>query len=95
MEKGAKIESKDHQGSTPLICAAIYGHCEVVEILLAKGVNIKSKGDEESTPLHCAAMNGHLEVVKLLLAKGGIRNAPPRMEILLLIMLLEVNTWIL
>ncbi|MCJ7449416.1 MAG: ankyrin repeat domain-containing protein [Bacteroidales bacterium] len=62
-------------GYMALHVAAIEGHTDVVELLLASGADINrpSASDESgrSTPLHCAAYYGQLDVVQLLLSKGA------------------------
>jgi ankyrin repeat protein len=66
-------ESYDTEGSpTALICAARYGHLEVVKLLLEKGANIEAHTwGQPATALSWAAANGHTAIVKLLLEKGA------------------------
>lgn len=59
------------EGATLLHIAAMLGHKNVAEILLAKGIDINSKTESGETPLHTAADVGRKEVVELLLAKGA------------------------
>jgi hypothetical protein len=61
----------DHFRYTPLICAAKYGHVEVVRVLLEGGVKVEGSDAIRSTALHYAAMYGHLEVCRLLLDRGA------------------------
>jgi ankyrin repeat protein len=56
---------------TPLIYAAIFGHVEVVRVLLEGGADVESANAYRSTALHQAAWNGHLEVCRLLLDWGA------------------------
>jgi ankyrin repeat protein len=56
---------------TPLIYAAIFGHVEVVRVLLEGGANVESANAYQSTALHQAAWNGHLDVCRLLLDRGA------------------------
>ena len=73
LEKGAKADSKDHDGRTPLSWAAESGHEAIVKLLLAReGVDADSKDRYSRTPLSCAARNGHEGIVKLLLAREGV-----------------------
>jgi ankyrin repeat protein len=52
--------------------AAVYGHREVVKLLLEKGADLEAKDPKSGrTPLSWAASNGHEAVVKLLLEKGA------------------------
>ena len=71
LEKGAKVESKDKYGQTPLYWAVGNGHKAVVKLLLEKGVELESKEEHGWMPLLGAATNGHETVVKLLLEKGA------------------------
>ena len=63
---------------TPLHYAAIKGHKEVVELLIAAGADVNAKDIDEWTPLHRAADAGHKEVAELLIAKGALVNAKDR-----------------
>ena len=57
----------DKWGGTPLHTAALYGHLEVVRLIL-DSVEDKNPVDNRGlTPLHHAAREGYLEVVHLLL----------------------------
>lgn len=58
--------------NTPLICAAKYGHLDVVKLLIAHGANISHKNREGDTPVSMAARYGHLEILKYLIAYGAI-----------------------
>jgi ankyrin repeat protein len=65
----------DTNGCTPLHVAAITGHKEVAELLLAKGAKVNTKGDRGNTPLHWAAQQGYAEIVALLLTQGADINS--------------------
>jgi ankyrin repeat protein len=69
------VFSKDNDGRTPLHAAAMTGHKDVAELLLAKGADVNARDNHGGTPLHAAAMTGHKDVVELLLAKGANINA--------------------
>ncbi len=59
--------------------AALYGHLEVVELLLTlPGIQVNGVSDVPSrdwygTPLHAAAQGGHVEIVKQLLRVKDIQ----------------------
>ena len=73
LEKGAKADSKDNDGRTPLSYAAQSGHEAIVKLLLTReGVDADLKGNDGQTPLSCAAQSGHEAIVKLLLAREGV-----------------------
>ena len=61
---------------TPLLFAAVYGHKEVVKLLIAEGANVNVKGAfDEWTPLQLAASEGYKEIVELLISNGADVNA--------------------
>lgn len=76
-EKPQDLDVADPAGNTPLQCASLNGHVEVVKLLLDAGCNLHCVNNVKDSPLLDAVENGHLEVVKLLLAAGAnpkIRN---------------------
>jgi ankyrin repeat protein len=62
------VSSKDESGWTILHWAAIEGHKDIAELLLAKGASVNAKSNDGRTPLHMAAEWGQKDVVELLLA---------------------------
>ena len=76
IDKGANVNARDDTATTPLHNAAIGGHNEIVELLIAKGADVNSKGlGGVNTPLHNAIMKRHKEIVELLIANGADVNA--------------------
>ncbi|KAF5696281.1 ankyrin repeat domain-containing protein, partial [Fusarium mundagurra] len=69
LEKGAKTESKDMLGQTPLSVAAWNGHEAIIRQLLEKGADVESEDKSGRMPLWWAAENGHEAVVQLLQPK--------------------------
>jgi ankyrin repeat protein len=67
--------SKDTAGLTPLHRAALRGHKDVAEFLLAHKADVNAKDDFGATPLLCAALRGYTDVVELLLANKAEVNA--------------------
>ena len=61
-------------GLTPLHVAALDGHKEIAELLIAEGAYVNAK-NKRGTPLHYAALSGHMEIVELLIAEGADVNA--------------------
>ena len=49
----------------------VFGHKEVVELLIAKGADVNAKGDGGTTPLDRAIINDETENADLLRKHGG------------------------
>ena len=62
------VFGKDDRGDTALHWAALNGHKDVVELLLANKAELDAKNNSGDTPLHWAAQEGHKDVAELLLA---------------------------
>jgi len=69
------VNAKDPRGTTPLHGAALRGHKEIAELLIAKGVDVNAKNAQGWTALHWAAHYGREEIAELLIAKGVDVNA--------------------
>jgi len=84
---GMDVDARSKQDKTPLHLAAMVGHKEIAELLIAKGADVNAKGDlvghtplqVVATPLFIALIQRHKEVVELLIAKGADVNAKNRM----------------
>ncbi|TGO30374.1 hypothetical protein BPAE_0006g01150 [Botrytis paeoniae] len=62
----------DNNSDSILCCAVIYGHKNIVKLLIDSGADIEMKsGKEEQTPLSRAASEGNLEIIELLLNHGA------------------------
>ena len=55
-------------GGTPLTFAAIEGHKEIVELLIAKGADVNAK---RGAPLNAAIITKHTEIAELLRKHGA------------------------
>ena len=69
LSKGAKLESVDQEGKTPLMWAATKGNLEIVKLLLAKGADITKTSKEGKTALNYAMANGHIKITTILTEK--------------------------
>ena len=73
---GTDVNAKaDENGWTPLHGAALSGHKEIAELLIAEGADVNADDGGGGTPLHRAAAAGHREIAELLIAKGVDVNA--------------------
>ena len=58
--------ARDTEGRQCVAIAAMHGHAEVVETLIAHGVPYVNTDLDGRTPLHWAALNGHLHVCEAI-----------------------------
>ena len=75
LEKGADVNSKGYNGTTPLYQASFRGNAEIANMLITKGADVDFKTDRGFTPLYVAAQEGHAELVQRLLAAGAGINS--------------------
>ncbi|MGA9629764.1 MAG: ankyrin repeat domain-containing protein, partial [Candidatus Rickettsiella isopodorum] len=76
VEAGARIDSKNLDGSTPLHLAAQYGYLNIVKYLLKKRSHLEIKDKIiGNTPLHLAILYDHFDIVKYLFESGADLNA--------------------
>jgi uncharacterized protein len=71
VSKGAKLESRDDQGTTPLMSASWAGNDDIVKFLLSKGANVAAKDNEGRSSLYWARLRNHPSTVRILLEKGA------------------------
>jgi hypothetical protein len=68
--KGADVNAKDFQNSTPLF-AASQGYDEIVELLIGSGADVNQKDTVGSRPLDDAVRRGHKAIVEMLISAGA------------------------
>ncbi|XP_063702436.1 ankyrin repeat domain-containing protein 39 [Culicoides brevitarsis] len=69
LEAGADVNAQTNGGATPLHRAALWGHTEILKMLLSiRGIRIDVKNEDGQNPLHRAAEGNHIEACRLLLA---------------------------
>ncbi|XP_050357480.1 protein fem-1 homolog A [Nymphalis io] len=61
---------------TPLWCAAVAGHMQVLRLLADAGADIDAGSDSGSTPVRSACFMTHLDVVKFLVERGADIHRP-------------------
>ncbi|XP_067676346.1 serine/threonine-protein phosphatase 6 regulatory ankyrin repeat subunit A-like [Haliotis asinina] len=63
------INGRVRCGRTPVMLAAVNGHKEIMELLVAKGANVTLTDKNGNTILHRACRGGDIEVVKYIVSK--------------------------
>lgn len=74
-KRGANVNVKADDGSTPLIIASHRGHGNLVFALLEKDVELEAKDSLDETALIKAAETGQVEIVRALIKRGANLNA--------------------
>jgi ankyrin repeat protein len=62
LDHRADINAIKRDGLTPIHCACVRGHIDIVQLLINRGATIKSKSKFGRTPLHEAAASGNFQV---------------------------------
>ncbi|XP_074035127.1 transient receptor potential cation channel A1 [Leptinotarsa decemlineata] len=73
-EKVSSLQSCDIQKMTPLHCAAMFDHHEIVEYLIQEGADINAMDKEKRSPLLLAASRGCWRTVHTLIRLGANIN---------------------
>ena len=71
-EDGADVNQADKDGWTPLYCASINGHTEVVRLLLHAGADFNQANKNGRTPLNSASAYGHTDTTAFLVFHGAV-----------------------
>ena len=71
LAKGAKVDTRNSKGETPLLIAAQLGYDEGVELLLNHGASIDLANGNGETALILATQNDNVPLVRLLLENGA------------------------
>lgn len=78
IEKGAKVNTTDYSGNTPLM---MYLHfhaknpdIEVVKLFIEKGANVNARDSRSETALTMTLSGNNPEIVKFLVEKGADKN---------------------
>eukprot|EP00523_Entomoneis_sp_CCMP467_P015990 CAMPEP_0168786490 /NCGR_PEP_ID=MMETSP0725-20121227/11298_1 /TAXON_ID=265536 /ORGANISM="Amphiprora sp., Strain CCMP467" /LENGTH=1419 /DNA_ID=CAMNT_0008836639 /DNA_START=1268 /DNA_END=5527 /DNA_ORIENTATION=+ len=62
----ASLENPSNHGFTPIQCASVAGHLEIVKVLYLAGANVERPDNDGDTALAIACMAGHLNIVQYL-----------------------------
>jgi len=73
LDCGADINSRNNDGDTPVMCAAMNSNSDIgiMKLLLEHDPNVDLTGKYGRTPLMLAAYNGHEEIAQMLLSYGA------------------------
>jgi len=71
LDAGVDINTRDHNGTTPLLLAVQNGHVQTARLLVRRKADQLVANKEGSLPLLVAAEKGHAALVKDLLCAGG------------------------
>lgn len=71
LEDGAKVNSRDRNGDSPLNMAAAKGNAELVDVLLKAGADVNLANLAGVTPLMGAAFSANPDIFRKLLAAGA------------------------
>ncbi|XP_022107290.1 ankyrin repeat domain-containing protein 27-like [Acanthaster planci] len=72
--RAVTASSRDDRGCTAMHVAAMYGHTDVINVLILRGGDINATDYHGSTPLHVACSRGQQHVTLLLLDEGASVN---------------------
>ena len=75
LSHGAKADTQNRYGASPLSEAVKGGNAEIVEMLLAAGANAKAANIDGETVLMLAARTGKVDIAKQLIDAGADVNA--------------------
>jgi uncharacterized protein len=71
LEEGAKVNSRDRNGDSPLNMAAAKGNVALANVLLKANADVNLANVAGVTPLMGAAFSGNVEILRKLLAAGA------------------------
>lgn len=71
ISNGAKVNTADAQGNTPLHMAARAGRYRMVKYLLTVGASVDPSNRQEQTPLYLAVIGNSLRSARILLRHGA------------------------
>ena len=67
IDKGVKVDTKDKNGDTALILAALYGHTAIVSLLIEAGANVNLSNSRGARAVEKAIRGRHIDIIKYLI----------------------------
>jgi ankyrin repeat protein len=77
MKTKIDLEILNNKKQTPLMLACLYGHLEIVKLLVNSGANVFAEDENWSSAIHFAALHGDVKLIDWLLTEG---NQDPSLE---------------
>ena len=74
LESGLDPDVREPNGATPLIVAAMFGHTDLVRLLIENDAALDVQNNDGATALYVASLFGHPDAVTLLLKEGAARD---------------------
>eukprot|EP00938_MAST-03A_sp_MAST-3A-sp1_P005266 g5266.t1 len=74
------IDDPGLKSCTALHYASMFGHEDIVRMLLKHSADVDIQNNNGSTPLHCAVRNSHYRIANLLIQNGADVNAKDYFE---------------
>ncbi|XP_034539289.1 inactive serine/threonine-protein kinase TEX14-like [Notolabrus celidotus] len=71
LKTGVDVDCINHQGQTPLFCAALWGQVKATDLLLDYGADPNHRCEDRSTPVHAGVFSCNPSLVSSLLDAGG------------------------
>ncbi len=71
LERSAKVDARNTDGSSVLLGAALGGEASIVALLIERGADVDARDPKGATPLHAAAFLGRVHAAEALLDAGA------------------------
>ncbi len=75
LDRGLPVDVPNHEGTTALHVAAMFGRSECVLLLLERGADVDRRRDDRRTALILTGQRGDADTMRLLVDEGADRDA--------------------